>query len=131
MRHELLHVFGRAHREVVADARADRDLLHALHGARAPIQLDEWCVVRAEGFTHVRKHAGGFAAGALDLAALARESVHVCGRAAEVADLPGEARRLIAHALDLADHRILGTVLDDAALVLGDRAERAAAEAAA
>ena len=38
---------------------------------------------------------------------------------------------LVAHPLDLAQHRGLGAVLDDAPLVFGDRAERAAAEAAA
>ena len=44
---------------------------------------------------------------------------------------PVKPGRLVAHPLDLAQHRGLGSVLDDAPLVFGDRAEGAAAEAAA
>src|SRR5262249_22149928 len=70
-------------------------------------------------------------AGALDLAALAGEAVHVGGRPAEIRYDTGESRHGVAHRLDLAHHGILRAALDDATLVLGDRAERAATEAAA
>ncbi len=65
------------------------------------------------------------------LLVLAGQPVHVRGRAAEVGNGAGEALGLVADFLDLAQDRRLGTALDDAALVLGDRAEGAAAEAAA
>ena len=67
----------------------------------------------------------------LDRLVLAGQAVHVGGRAAQVGDDAGEARRLVADFLDLAQDRRLRAALDDAAFVLGDRAEGAAAEAAA
>src|SRR5882672_8795146 len=71
------------------------------------------------------------AARRLDLAALAREPVHVRRRPAEIGDDPGEAGHGVAHGLDLANDRVLRAALDDAPLVLGDRTEGTAAEAAA
>ena len=83
--------------------------------------------VRADAGIHARRQP----AGRLDLGALARQAVHVGGRTAQVGDDAREAGHVVAHLLDLAQHRRLGAVLDDAPLVLGDRAEGAAAEAAA
>ena len=48
----------------------------------------------------------GRAAGGLDLGALAGQPVHVGGRAADVGDDAGEARGLVADALDLAQDRV-------------------------
>src|ERR1700690_4592158 len=74
---------------------------------------------------------GGAGESRLDLRALAMQAVHIGGRAAEIGDHPGETRHLVAYGFYLADHRVLGAALDDAAFVLRDRAKRAAAEAAA
>src|SRR5690606_16091116 len=57
--------------------------------------------------------------------------IHIGGRAAEVGDGAGETWHLVADAFDLAQDGFFGAALDDAAFVLGDGAERAAAEAAA
>ena len=69
-------------------------------------------------------------AGALGALVLAAHLVHVGGRAADVGDGPAEAlhARERAH---LAQDAVGAAALDDAPLVLGDAAERAAAEAAA
>src|SRR5256886_14835738 len=99
--------------------------------ARAAVEADERRVIGVEIGADARVHARRPAAGALDLAALAGEPVHVGGRSAEIGNDAGEARHLVAHRLDLAQHGIFRAALDDAALVLGDGAEGAAAEAAA
>ena len=70
-------------------------------------------------------------ASSLDRAALTCQPVHVRGRPTEIGDHAGEARHVVADRLDLTNDRVLAAILDDAAFVLGDRAERAAAEAAA
>src|SRR5256886_8800000 len=99
--------------------------------ARAAVEADERRVIGVEIGADARVHAGGPAAGALDLAALAGEPVHVGGRSAEIGNDAGEARYLVTHLPDLAQYGIFRATLDDAALVLGDGAEGAAAEAAA
>src|SRR5262249_130081 len=106
-------------------------LLDPRQRARTAIEADQRRMVGVEVRADARIHARGPAAGALDLTALAREAVHVGGRAAEIGDDAGEAGHGVAHRLDLAQHGALRAALDDAALVLGDRAEGAAAEAAA
>src|ERR1700686_5131063 len=88
-------------------------------------------MVGVEIRAYARIDAGRPATGAFDLAALAGQAVHVGGRAAEIGDHAGESRHLITDLFDLAQHRVFRAALDDAALVLGDRAEGAAAEAAA
>src|SRR4029077_16007299 len=128
---ELLDVLGRFDGEVVTHARGDQHFAYSGERARRAVQTDERGVIRVEIRADARVHAGGTAASALDLAALAGKAVHVGGRSAEIGDDPGESRDGVAHRLDLAQHRVLRAALDDAALVLGDRAEGAAAEAAA
>ncbi len=131
MLHELLHVLGRFDCKVVAYARADQDLLDPGQCARTPIQLDERHMVRVQVRANARIHARGSAAGRFDRARLAGEPIHVRGGPAEIRNDAREARDCVAYRLDLFDDRFLGTVLNDATLVLGDRAERTAAETAA
>ena len=128
---QFLDVFRALDREVVAQAGGDHDLLDALHRARLAVEPDQssWSVLRFGQMSG--KTQDGRPARRLDLRVLAGHAVHVGGRPAEVGDDAGEARRLVADALDLAQDRVLRAALDDAALVLGDRAEGAAAEAAA
>ena len=128
--HQLAHVFGRLDGQVVAQARADEDLLDARQLARAAVDVDQRAVVGVQVRTDAGEHAAGLAAVLLDLGAGAAQAVHVGGGAAQVGDGAGEALDLVADVLDLLDDRIFGTALDDAAFVLGDRAEGAAAEAA-
>ncbi len=128
---QLLDVLGRLDREVVTHARADQHLADSRQRARAPIQFDQRHVVGVEIRADAGIHARRPATCRLDRRRLARESIHVGSRAAEVGDHAGEARHRVAHGLDLVDDRFFRAALDDAALVLGDRAERAAAEAAA
>ena len=79
--------------------------------------------------TDVRKDTGEPTARGLYLRVLASHPVHVGRRPAKVGDSAGEARRLVADFLDLVQDGFLRAALDDAPLVLGDRAEGAAAEA--
>ena len=129
--HQLLDVLRRFHRQVVAQAGLDVDLLDARQRARLAIQLDQRAVVGAQVLAHVRIDTGQLATGTLDLRVLAAQAVHVGGRAAQVGDVAGEARRLVADFLDLFQDRFFRTALDDAAFVLGDGAEGTAAETAA
>ena len=128
---ELLHVLRRAHRQVVAQARADGDALDARHRARLAVQLDQRGMVGVEILADARIHARQPPAVLLDRLALAHHAVHVGRRPAEVGDVALEVGRLVADLLDLVNDRRVRAALDDAALVLGDRAEGAAAEAAA
>ena len=130
---ELLDVFRALHREVVAHAGGDHHLLDAL-APRAPCDRAgsaSSCEVLRFG-QMLGKHAGRPPARRLDLRVLARHPVHVGGRPADVGDDAGEARRSCRGCVSIS-RRIEPSraVLDDAALVLGDRAEGAAAEAAA
>ncbi|MPM72651.1 hypothetical protein SDC9_119627 [bioreactor metagenome] len=128
---KFLDVLGRAHRQVIAQTGADQHLLDPLQAACATVERNQRRVVGAEVVADIGVDAGQPAAGRFDLLVLALQVVHVGGRPAEVGNDAGEARRLVAHFLYLADHRILGAALDDASFVLGDRAEGTAAETAA
>src|SRR4030067_3440428 len=88
-------------------------------------------MIDAHVLTDIRIHACWEAAGRFNLAALAGEAIHVGGRATQIRDHAGESGHTVAHCFDLADHRILGAALDDAALVFGNGTEGAAAEATA
>ena len=129
---ELLDVFRALDREIVAHAGGDHHLLDARR-PRAPCGRarisSSWRGVQVRA--DAGKDAGRPPARRLDLRVLAGHAIHVGGRPADVGDDAGEARRLVADGLDLAQDRAFRAVLDDAALVLGDRAEGAAAEAAA
>src|SRR5471032_1344769 len=128
--HQLLDVFRRLDREVVAQAGSDQDLLHTRQGTGAAIQLDQRRVVGVQVRANAREHARWLAARGFDFRGLAGDAVHVRGRAAEVGNDAGEAWDLVADLFDFANDRLFGTVLDDPAFVLGDRAEGAATEAA-
>src|SRR3569833_3064083 len=129
--HGLLHVLGRADRVGVAQARGDQYLLDAGQGARAAVELDERRVIGVEIRANVGIDAGQPPARGLDLDALAAQTVHVRRGAADIGDHAGEAGHGVANALDLANDRVFRAALDDAALMLGDGAEGAAAKAAA
>ncbi len=128
---QFLHISGRLGRQVVAYAGGDEHLLDAGQLAGAPVELDQRRVIGIEIRTDAGEHAGRSAAGAFDLTGLAGKPVHVGRRAAQVGDHPGEARNMVPDFLDLADNGLLGTILDDPAFVLGDRAEGTAPEATA
>ncbi len=128
--HQFLHVFRRLDRQVVAQAGSDQDLLHARQRAGTAIELDQRRVVGIQVRADAGEHARWLAARGFDFRALAGDAVHVRGRAAEVGNHPGKARHLVADLFDLANDRLFGAVLDDPSLVLGDRAEGAAAKAA-
>ena len=78
-----------------------------------------------------REHAARLAAGSLDLRALAAQAVHIGCRATQVRDGAGETLDLVADVFQLLDDGVFRTALDDAAFVLGDGAEGAAAKTAA
>ena len=128
---QLADVLGRLHRQVVAHATADQHLLDARQLTGTAIQADQRCVIGLKVVTDVREHTGRQAAGRLDLATLAGEAIHVGGRATEVGDGAGEAGHAVTNGLDLADHRFLGAVLDDAPFVLRDRTEGTTTETTA
>ncbi len=127
---QLLHIGGRFHRKVITQAGGDQHPLDARQGACLAVELDQRAVVGVEVLADVRVDAGQAAAVRLDLFVLAGQPVHVGGRPAKVRDGAGEALDLVADVLDLAQDGGLRTTLDDAPLVLGDRAEGAAAKAA-
>ena len=129
--HQFLHVGGRLHGQVVAQAGADQHLLHARQLAHALVDGDQRIMVGGQVLADAGVDAAGLAAGRFDLGRLAAQPVHVGRGAAQVADDAGEALHLVAHGLDFAHDGVFGAALDDAALVLGDGAEGAAAEAAA
>ena len=129
---EFAHVLGRLDREVIAHTRCDQHLLDAGQRARLAIQLDQRRMVGIEIGADARVDTGRTAAGALDLAALAGQAVHVGGRAAQIGDHAGKARHLCRGSSPISrSTECFRAALDDAALMLGDRAEGAAAEAAA
>ena len=129
VRHQLFDVLRALHRQVIAQAGADQNFLHALQRPRAAVHLDERVVVGVQVRANARVHTRRFAAGRFDLGAFAADAVHVGRRAAEVGNGAGKAFDRVADRLDLSDHRVLGPALDDAAFVLSDGAERAAAKA--
>ncbi len=127
---QLLDVARIFHRDVVAHARGDQDLLDALEVARLAIEVDGRAVVRVHVRADGRPDAGGAPTGLLCLGALAAELVHVGGGAAQIRDDTGKARHLVADLFDFFQDRLFRAALDDAPFVLGDGAEGAAAEAA-
>ena len=120
VRDQLLDVLGALHCQVVAQARADQDFFDAPECATATVHLDQRRVVGAQVGADTGVNAARLAAGRLDLGAAATQPVHVGGGATQVGNGAGEALHLVANVLDLADHRVFRTALDDAPLVLGD-----------
>ena len=127
---QLLDERRRALREVVADPRRDEHPLDPLLLAHALEQVDERPMIRLQVLAHPRVHAGQAPTRGLDRLALAAHLIHVRRRSADVADHPAK----VVHAAQrphLAQHALRRSALDDPPLVLRDRAEAAAAEAAA
>jgi len=88
-------------------------------------------VVRAQVDADGRVHARQAAARHFDLFVFASEAVHIRRRATHIGNGAREALGFIADMLDFAQDRRFRTALDDAAFMLGDRTEGAAAKAAA
>ncbi len=128
---QLLDIAGIFHRDVVTHAGGDEDLLDPLEVARLAIEVDGRAVVGVHVRADGGPDTGGATAGLLGLGALATQLVHVGGGAAEIRNDPGKARHLVADIFDLFQDRLFRAALDDAPFVLGDRAEGAAAKAAA
>ena len=81
-------------------------------------------------FADTRIHAAEFPAGGLGLFIFTGEAPHVGSGPAEIRDNASERWAGVADALHLSNDRVFRTALYDAALVLGNRAKSAAAEAA-
>ena len=96
----------------------------------ACIKSHERAVIGAQQLADRRMHAAQPAALGFDLGPRAAHLVHVGRRAADVADHALEIG-VGRHLPDFAQDRLLAAALDDPAFVGRDRAERAAAEAAA
>ncbi|ACY33104.1 hypothetical protein CtCNB1_2358 [Comamonas thiooxydans] len=128
---QLLDVLWRLHRQVVAQAGTDQNLLDAGQLARAAVDLDQRTVVGVQVLADAGEDTAGLATGRFDLRALAAQAVHIGRGPAQVGDRAGKALDLVADLFELLDDGVFGTALDDAALVLGDGAEGAAAETAA
>ena len=127
---QLFDPLRRAHREIIPDARCDEDSLDSRNRARFAIEPNQRSVIRSQVVADVGIHTRREPTRRLDLTALASQAIHVRGRSAQVADDAGEARCLVANVLDLAQDRSLGSTLDDASFVLGDRTEATATKAA-
>src|SRR5690606_6112437 len=110
---------------------SDQDFLHTRQRTGTAIQLDQRRVIGVQIRADAREHAGRLAARGFNFRALAGNAVHVGGRAAQIGDDAGKTWNLVANFFDFANDRFFRTVLDDAAFVLGDRAESTATEAAA
>lgn len=122
---QLFNVARIGHRQIVAHPGGDEDLLHALKIAGAAVEIDSRLMVGVHVRADLRIDAGEPAAGLLGARRGAAQHVHVGGRPAEIGDNAGKAGHAVANGLDLVDDRLLRTALDNAPLVLGDRAERA------
>ena len=118
-------------RDVIAYPGGDKDLLDALQLAGATVKVDRRLMVGIHVRADIRVDAGETATGLLGSWRFAAQHIHVGGGSAEIGDHAGKARHRVANGFDLIDDRILRTALDNASFVLGDRAERTAAEAAA
>ncbi|CDK65720.1 hypothetical protein [Klebsiella pneumoniae IS10] len=118
-------------RDVIAYPGGDKDLLDALQFASAAIKIDRRLMVGIHVRANIRIDAGETAAGLLSARRFTAQHIHVGRWPAEIGDHPGKAGHGVANGFDLINDRILRTALDYASFVLGDRAERTAAEAAA
>jgi hypothetical protein len=127
---ENLDELGAQLREVVPDARCDERLFHALFLAHSAQQPDERAVVGDEVLAHAGINAAQTAAGLFDALVPALHLIHVRRGAADVGD---HARKSIhpAKRAHLTQDALFASRLNDAPLVLGDRAKAAAAETTA
>ena len=127
---QLLDILGRLDRKVIAQPRTDQDFFHALQCTGTSIHMDQRAVIRIQVLTDVGIDTAGLAAGRLDLGALAPNAIHVGGRSAQIGNDASKSRYLVAYLLDFTDDGVLASALDDAPLVLGNRAECASSKTA-
>ena len=130
VRDQFLHISGALDRQVVTHARGDMDFSDPFDFAHLAIQPDQRIVRGVEVRADPRMDAGQAAAAAFDLRVLAGHAIHVGRGSPDIGDDAGKTRRPVADDLDLFDDGFFRAVLDDAAFMLGDRAEGAAAETA-
>ena len=116
--------------EIVADAAGDEGVFDALGVADGFVDFEERGVVGVEIAADVWPDAGGADAFVADPLLFALHLVHVSGGAAEVADGAAEVGHLF-DGFDFFEDGGFGARGDELALVGGDGAEAAAAEAAA
>ena len=132
----VLHQFAQEGRILVgqqivkADAAADEDLLHAGDGAQLTQQVYIIRMVRPQIAARRRKQALPVLAGPVCQLFFAGGLAEIGRRAADVMDVALEVG-MLRHARRLGQQRVMAARLDDAALMERQRAERAAAEAAA
>ncbi len=115
---------------VEADAAADEDLLDAGNGAETSQQVYIILMIGAEIFTRLGEKALLFRAGTLRELLFAGRGTEVGGRAADVVDIALEIG-VVRHFFGLGKEGGVAPRLDNAPLMEGQCAERAAAEAAA
>ena len=116
--------------QVVADAAADEAFLDAGHGVDGAVEVEEEPVVGVEVTAGGGMEARGATAALAEGAVAAAHAVHVGRGSAEVAEVALEVGHL-RHGTHLAQDALLAAADNLLALVGGDGAEGAAAEAAA
>ena len=115
--------------QVVAHAAADKTLLDAGQGVYCVVDVEQTAVVGIQVRADARVDARGTAALGAGLAVLAPHAVHVGRRAAKVREVTLEVGHLY-HLFHLFQDALFGPTGNELALMGGDGAEGAAAEAA-
>ena len=118
--HQLFHVLWRLDRKVVAQTRADQNLLDPFQRPATAVNLNQGVVVGRQVLANTGVHATGFSARRFNLGAAATQAVHVRSGAPQIGDGAGKAFDLVPNVFDFLDDRLLRAALDDAPLVLGD-----------
>ena len=77
-------------------------------------------MIGAQVVADVGENTGELAARGFDFRILARQTVHIGRRAAQVRDDAGESRCLVTDRLNFTQDRIFRSALDDAAFMLGN-----------
>ena len=116
--------------EVVADAAADVGVPDALDSVHGTVELQQAVMRAVQVGAGLGEDAGLAPAFRAQVLVAAVHAVHVGGRGAQVGDVAVELRHR-GEPADLLEDGFLAARLDEFALVGGDRAEVAAAEAAA
>ena len=129
--HQLPDIVWRLNGQVIPQAGADQHFLDAGQLAQFAVELDQRTVVGAQVLAHIRIDATGLAADRFDVLALAAKAVHVGRGTTQVRDDASKPPDLVPDILRLPQDAGLAAALDDASLVLGDRAKRASAKTAA
>ena len=116
--------------QVVAHAAANETLLDAGQGVNGVVDVEQGCVVGVEVGTDGGMDARGAPAALTCLEVAAAHAVHIGRGSAEVGEVAFEVGQL-GHLPDLAEDALLGAAGDELALMGGDGAEGAPAEASA